>query len=525
MCGIIAYSGNDNFLIDKITNLLLYNTTRGTDGSGWYNDGKITKGKDDVFDLLKKNITNIKKEKIFIGHTRNATSGGKNDNNSHPFEYGSIIGVHNGSSKMLLYQLCQQYSLQFKDIDVDSQVLIQQLSLNNGYKILKEWDGPIAVVFVNKTTPDILYCFRNHERPLFRGKIGNNVYISSLEESLSIIGCEKIKEFKQDFLYKIKDGKIIDTKLYKKSLPIVKKETPVAVTPQDVNTVDTDTHPLLTWAKCDNTSYGLIKDKHYLILNEHKSKDEILIQNEFGAIVAVDKWSFSFPNDDIYSGCFVKSLINGKYVKRCQIYKVISRTGQSFKCDIFNKVSIDGCEKISVVSSESVSQTIIAPEWMFRSLETNEISFQTMNDMNDTITNSYVPYNLNVYEEKIHVEQYLKEMICPVKIVGFHNTIESKQTMDVIEDISIQQEICYNNFKDENREKQVTINDENINSYYESVFSEIEDIINEYQISLEPTVDISLSTLSYIELSSLCKNLNEVISKINETILIKNHNT
>ena len=49
MCGIIAFSGAKEFDINKIKTLFLFNASRGTDGCGMYNAGKITKTKDDIY--------------------------------------------------------------------------------------------------------------------------------------------------------------------------------------------------------------------------------------------------------------------------------------------------------------------------------------------------------------------------------------------------------------------------------------------------------------------------------------------
>jgi hypothetical protein len=52
--------------------------------------------------------------------------------------------------------------------------------------------------------------------------IGGDMYISSIEESLLIIGCVNTQEFKERYVYTIENGKIIDTKQRKST---VKKNT------------------------------------------------------------------------------------------------------------------------------------------------------------------------------------------------------------------------------------------------------------------------------------------------------------
>lgn len=225
MCGMVGYSGVDNFDADKIKQLMLANMMRGVHSTGMYNDGKISKLADNAIEFLAEN--EIIPDKIFMGHDRHATIGNKSSvDNAHPFEYGTIIGQHNGTLKNH-WQLCRSEELEHKDFDVDSQVLIALINKDKGgLKVLQEFEGAAAVIWHDKEIPNRIYCFRNFERPLYRGMIDDNMYISSIEKSLEMIGCKKIQEFKENFAYAIENGKIVlesSKRVHKK--PIVEKKS------------------------------------------------------------------------------------------------------------------------------------------------------------------------------------------------------------------------------------------------------------------------------------------------------------
>lgn len=214
MCGLIGYSGKENFDINAIKVLMICNVTRGKEGTGIYSQGTIIKKDVSVLDFLTNHA--LLEDKIFIGHTRQPSfNADKTTKGCHPFKYEHIVMVHNGTLTNH-YELAKEVKKSYyTDFDVDSQVIAYSLSKQPDYKVLKQLDGAAAVIFADETKPGTLYCFRNDERPLYRGKIGNGMYISSIKESLEIINCTGIKEFKTETLYTIVDGEIKDTKKYK----------------------------------------------------------------------------------------------------------------------------------------------------------------------------------------------------------------------------------------------------------------------------------------------------------------------
>ena len=224
MCGIVSYCGADNFKVDNIKMLMLANMTRGVHSTGMFNDGKITKEAVYAIDFLASN--EIKPGKIFIGHDRAATIGNKTDNkNAHPFQFGTIVGVHNGTLKNHWQMVRSKVKGKtIADFNVDSEVLIYLIDQEKeNLSVLQDFEGAAALVWHDTDHPNRLYVFRNNERPLFRGYTDEGIYISSIENSLEMIGCKSIQEFKENYLYTLEDGKITSTKR-KRRFKVFKKK-------------------------------------------------------------------------------------------------------------------------------------------------------------------------------------------------------------------------------------------------------------------------------------------------------------
>lgn len=220
MCGIVAYSGIDPYNIDKIKLLLTYNSLeRGSDALGIYSPSiGIIKKAGDPIDLMSELLPK-EADNFFIGHVRAATVGDKSkDENAHPFERGEYIGVMNGTIKDYS-SLITKRNLTPSDYSVDSDAIMAMIDADNNYSCLREINGGCAILTVKKDNPNTLVLWRNNERPLYRGKLGNGMYISSIHEALDIIGCTDIKEISPENLYTIRDGAVIKNKVHKKEEP------------------------------------------------------------------------------------------------------------------------------------------------------------------------------------------------------------------------------------------------------------------------------------------------------------------
>lgn len=132
MCGIFGAIGT-NWNLGNVKALAWANRERGTDSIGFFDStGKMVKCAADPSEALRKeNVTNWlnaskngneKRDRAWFvaGHTRYATRGKVNRQNSHPFRYGSIIGAHNG-----MIDAPNGYV-------VDSQMLFDTLNKANG---------------------------------------------------------------------------------------------------------------------------------------------------------------------------------------------------------------------------------------------------------------------------------------------------------------------------------------------------------------------------------------------------------
>ncbi len=214
MCGIVSFSGKDKFDKEKIKLLMLQNSLeRGIDATGLYSPlNNLIKDNVKASQFMVEEFTDLKEDTLFLGHTRHRTVGRDNKSDAHPFKRGNWILEHNGTLKNHI-DLCDKYDLSWTKYWVDSDVVCGCIEQSNNLNVLSEIEGAAAFLITNTEQEGILYVFRNKERPLFKGYLEGNMYISSIEDSLKLIGCNHIKEFKENVLYTIKDGDIINRKV------------------------------------------------------------------------------------------------------------------------------------------------------------------------------------------------------------------------------------------------------------------------------------------------------------------------
>ena len=153
MCGIYGASTLPNQAADeiKLRWLAVENKSRGKDSTGIYTV-KLDKNRSETLykDAIPSDVF-IKKMDFkqavkgaceIIGHTRQATVGMVNKDNSHPFTYSipeKVVGVHNG---FVIQEVARDKFVgkdkEFeKDFEVDSQYIFAMLSKRGGdYKVL-----------------------------------------------------------------------------------------------------------------------------------------------------------------------------------------------------------------------------------------------------------------------------------------------------------------------------------------------------------------------------------------------------
>lgn len=219
MCGIVGYSGQENYSDSKIALLLLYNSLKrnSEDATGIWSPINTLK-KDNISCSTFLKSTQISPDKVFIGHLRAKSIGANTKENAHPYQFDNIIGCQNGTLNNH-WNIARSHKLDLEPLNVDGEIIMKVLSKTGDLKVLNQISGPTAFLWYNTTT-GYLYAFRNSGRPLYRGYIGKSMYISSEADALKIIGCKNTLEFKEEFLYVMKDGGFVGNVVKLKNNPI-----------------------------------------------------------------------------------------------------------------------------------------------------------------------------------------------------------------------------------------------------------------------------------------------------------------
>ncbi|HET8689263.1 MAG TPA: hypothetical protein VFM18_21845 [Methanosarcina sp.] len=168
MCGIVSVVGTIDYKADKVfKDLLILDSLRGEDSTGAafitrQDETNVIKQVGDPFTLLDRakfaSFKN-KSNKVIIGHNRWATTGKVNNKNAHPFDFTTIVGVHNGTLK-------NKYKLQdHNNYDTDSEALYHNIEIKGLRETIEDVEGAYALVWYNKVDNSI-NMLRNKERPL-----------------------------------------------------------------------------------------------------------------------------------------------------------------------------------------------------------------------------------------------------------------------------------------------------------------------------------------------------------------------
>lgn len=250
-CGLFGASADDitKINIDKLKILGVFNDTRGGHSCGISLDGDIMLGtyKNKLFKdfIINSEIASPVDIPIIIGHTRFATGGAHNEDNSHPFGFGEyknnyrFIGAHNGSllndsELAILYNIDETapapttYNKKLTRTKIDSEILLE-IIYKKGFKVLEEYDGAAALSFYDTKEPDTIYLYHGksklyndstteiEERPLFYYQASPGIfYYSSIKESLEAINDTNgvIEMFEHNRIYKIKGGNVSSAKKF-----------------------------------------------------------------------------------------------------------------------------------------------------------------------------------------------------------------------------------------------------------------------------------------------------------------------
>jgi hypothetical protein len=225
MCGLSGYSGKQGYNLDKLKLIMLWNSIeRGKDATGIFtpNSGIIKDNDSAGIFFYGKKIEELKEDNELIAHVRAKTIGANSVANAHPFKFGNTILAHNGTLEKF-NTLATSIGMKYSDYNVDSEILA--FGVNKAFEargdnpvdlsdILGDYIGAAALMFYNTDT-EYLYVFHDEKRPLYYAwdKEGG-MYISSLIQPLKAAGLFEPTEFEVNTVYTIKQGEILDKKVY-----------------------------------------------------------------------------------------------------------------------------------------------------------------------------------------------------------------------------------------------------------------------------------------------------------------------
>lgn len=176
MCGLVGMAGNLEIKDeDVMKRLLILDSWRGMHSTGMAairDNGnvvlsKISSHPFDLFEMPKfKSALHGPSSCVFLGHNRAATRGEVSTFNAHPFEFGHIIGAHNGTLWASSHdKLDEALGEKFP---VDSMSIFagfERLGVEETMKMLR---GAWSLVWVDKKEGTLNF-LRNKERPMWFG--------------------------------------------------------------------------------------------------------------------------------------------------------------------------------------------------------------------------------------------------------------------------------------------------------------------------------------------------------------------
>lgn len=205
-CGLFGFSGREKVDISKFKMGLWENQARGKHSTGVYGN-KIFKRLQAAEDFIAHHraLMDAAHAHEVLGHTRYATMGEKSEDNAHPYEYGKIVGTHNGWC-VNTADTCETYGVEMPA--VDSQLIYKIFEATDyDFTTIGSHIGQMALAFV---MDDKLHLYRRHNKPLFIGRCPEGIYYSSREEALQIIGADGIGEVEPDIMFVFQRGVMVD---------------------------------------------------------------------------------------------------------------------------------------------------------------------------------------------------------------------------------------------------------------------------------------------------------------------------
>lgn len=263
ICGIFGQATDkpENLDVNGVHILGIFNIERGkmSCGLSWDGDVQYGLGLDKLYTdfIVNREIKPIKIP-IMIGHTRQPSYGmAITEDNAHPFGFGTskdgksyeMIFCHNGTLKNHK-ELAKKYNIELSEKitkishgghsyettrdKIDSEILGEILYKTKKFHVLSEYIGAAALAWTWIDEPNKLYLWSGaskqtkgsavvtelEERPMnVYCKNKNNIFFSSLEDSLTVLGASKKDDLQIDYntVYIITDGDFANAEKHKVS--------------------------------------------------------------------------------------------------------------------------------------------------------------------------------------------------------------------------------------------------------------------------------------------------------------------
>lgn len=228
MCGIVGVvsqtSVGSKVRQDWFNQALYTDALRGWDSTGIFT---VSRGQEvDIFKraVMAQDFMSMKPygslsdrhsaNKFIVGHNRKATKGGITNQSAHPFEYGNIVMVHNGT-------LVNHRSLpKGNTFDVDSEALTYAVNDLGAEEAFERADGAFACVWYDRSD-DTINMIRNDERPLTYAYVNDGLLFAS--EKLMLMWLADRNDIKINNLIDLPEGEIHKFHVNKVHSPEVKK--------------------------------------------------------------------------------------------------------------------------------------------------------------------------------------------------------------------------------------------------------------------------------------------------------------
>jgi hypothetical protein len=217
MCGLSGYIGSSKADPYALRVLLLDNEIRGDHATGMANlEGKVDKWAIDPQSyMMYSEFNELAESSMVLLHNRYSTMTNTNDHEAaHPFKFdnGRIIGAHNGFLINWKHQ-AKRLKIKEKRVTVDSELFYIHL-VNNKYDTdcFKDIEGACSLSWIDTKTKTF-YLYRRSSRPLFIGEVNKGeLYYSSRENGLNLLGCRGTVELEEDIVYGFQNGELVSMK-------------------------------------------------------------------------------------------------------------------------------------------------------------------------------------------------------------------------------------------------------------------------------------------------------------------------